>query len=177
MKLGILLLLVVWGTSACDSQITPGKDGVIDEVLEDDPAPDFSSWITFDADGKFSFDGPPELVDREVEGIDSFVGLYDAESISVQFDYGNATLPSDDCWDALLTCRFEDRVFGPFSGRVFEATLPSSQPERGSIRYLAWADVEQINAHGTRLSLIAYSFSPADTTALVAIARSVSFPE
>lgn len=46
-----------------------------------------ADWVTVDV-GPFSFRTPPDLIDQEVQGIDSLVGQYERDGMSVGFDFG-----------------------------------------------------------------------------------------
>jgi hypothetical protein len=45
-------------------------------------------WITVKAGTAFTFEAPPDLHSVPVQGIDSFVGEYQGDHFSLQFDYG-----------------------------------------------------------------------------------------
>ncbi|MDW3217007.1 MAG: hypothetical protein R8F63_00230 [Acidimicrobiales bacterium] len=65
-------------TSTTTTTTTPGAD-----------APDCvgADWVAVDA-GPFSFHRPPDLVDQEVQGIDSLVGFYERDGMTAGFDFG-----------------------------------------------------------------------------------------
>ncbi len=47
-----------------------------------------AGWVVYDARGVFTFRGPADLKDQQVQGIDSFVGEYRSDRFEVYFDYG-----------------------------------------------------------------------------------------
>jgi hypothetical protein len=46
------------------------------------------SWTRFKAGNAVSFEAPPETKPGPVQGIDSFVGRYAGDNMSIDFDYG-----------------------------------------------------------------------------------------
>ena len=54
-----------------------------------------SDWKKIDASGSFSFSLPNDMVQLEIQGIDSFVQVYSNEDLRISFDYGPYSRPTN----------------------------------------------------------------------------------
>jgi hypothetical protein len=52
-------------------------------------------WQSIEAEKAFTFKAPPDLQPEQVQGIDSFIGRYVSQSMTVSFDYGWYSDPMD----------------------------------------------------------------------------------
>ena len=87
------------GTTVATSQ-DPGPDAD-DPVTETTDAPGAcadESWQTVDV-GDFSFRLPAELIDQELQGMESLVGEYVGDGLTVSFDYGSFSSEFDELDD------------------------------------------------------------------------------
>ncbi len=144
-----------------------------------------ADWIAFDADGKFTFMGPPSLEQQEITGIDSFVGYYHAESIDVVFDYGRYS-PEVACsrYVEYITCRLTESEIDGRAARVLIGTrqLPPSLRSYfgGPILYSTQLRIDEVaeDPYG-KIDLFFRADSPemSDTTWLKMIIYSVKISE
>lgn len=143
------------------------------------------AWIEFDAGGKFTFTGPPDLEPQEITGIDSFVGYYQGERMAVEFDYGRFSpeVACSSAWE-YIHCRVADDEVNGRAARVLTGAQklpPSQQPLYGGpILYGAEVRIDNVAADsfGT-LDLVLRADSPqaSDTTWLKMIVYSVKLGE
>lgn len=158
-----------------------------EQVVEDDEQPSDDDkkttddnlqipgdWIKIEPDSIFFFMAPPDVVDQEAAGIDSFVGLYKGDRISVGFDYGPFTTPTKTCWEGYLNCRLVRPILDGKPANIFISQMTSRTPSLGPVLYGVTVEVERFD-HGNRLSFHASSHVAADTTNLRLIAYSIEF--
>jgi hypothetical protein len=86
MRTALFTLAALLTLAAC------GDDSpeVADEPTTAPPSPGDCAgddWVTVDT-GKFSFRTPADLVDQEVQGIDSLVGQFVGDTMTLGFDFG-----------------------------------------------------------------------------------------
>ena len=162
---GVLLL------SGCDTTNFES----IDEPENNQPIAIPEDWISIEPDSIFLFKAPPDLVDQEITGIDSFIGLYRGERIVVGFDYGPYYVPNAECWDGYLECRLERALIDGMVARVFSSKMVSQDQSLGSILYQVTVELEESFDGYNYLFFNAGSYTPEDTTSLRLIAQSIDF--
>lgn len=107
-----------------------------------------NDWKTVDA-GKLSFEAPPDIVEQEVQGIDSYVRAYASPTMRVSFDYGSYSDP--------LTQQRDTREYWIHGrlARVFSETTVSDAPT-GTFPNLACAHFPRFDGEA-KLTLCASS--------------------
>ncbi len=123
---------VAWLALACacareaapdGSTAMPASDAVSANADEPHPAPP-EGWREF-ARGRIRFTAPADLVERELQGIDSLVGSYESAAFRVDFDFG---------WYS------DDSFGGRYDGRTMrDGTLETTTVGGRPARLAAWS--------------------------------------
>lgn len=133
-----------------------------------------AGWQAVDA-GPFSLGLPPGFQRREVQGIDSYVGQWDAPGgRAVSFDYGAWSSSLDEMEAALRDYRECTTEIGGHAVRIVSGFDEQGRIGEGGRKYVvaaAWRSVPP----GARLTVVASSRNGADLPALAAILHSVRF--
>ncbi len=161
--------VLLW--SGCDATSVESIDpSEIEQKIE---IPD--NWISIEPDSIFLFKAPPDLVDQERTGVDSFIGLYRGDRITVGFDYGPFFVPNTECWEGYLECRLERALIDGMVARVFSSKMLARDQSLGSFLYQVTVELEESSDGQNYLFFNASSYSPRDTTSLRLIAQSIDF--
>lgn len=122
-------------------------------------------WVRIDVKA-FSFYAPPDLKPIPVQGVDSFVGEYQGDSITLHFDYGrfSNSLDDRDCADYTSN---EEQI----GGKDAKIASFNAYGENVVGVYFPTAGGEEI-----RLTVTATGKSPADHDTAKAIFRTIRFP-
>jgi hypothetical protein len=135
---------------------------------------DTAGWTVVDT-GPFRFTAPREYRQRQVQGVDSFVGRWEASrGRRVTFDWGMYSSQLRD--DATHLQGFRDCAMeiGGQGVRVVSGYDAEGRWGDGTPVYVvaaAWRDVSP----GTHLTLAATGADPADLTVLLSVVRSIRF--
>ena len=70
------------------------------------------NWQTIDAKGRFSFRLPQEFIEKDTQGIDSYVGEFVGDSMKVTFDYGWYSNPLNDLESMQEYFEFNKKIEG-----------------------------------------------------------------
>jgi len=147
------------------------------EAGEED-APAFPpNWIEFRARDVFTFMGPDDLVNRPVQGIDSFIGDYRSQTIRVFFDYGWYSPPAE-CRSTELECETEQIEVDGKQATLLRGRM---RDHEGNAFFIAMVYVPEVKRDPyfediwDRLSLFATSVQEQERDVLELIVRSVDF--
>ena len=176
----LLISLALFCKASCEL-FGDNRSSVVED-LTDIPA----DWIEFDAEGKFTFMGSPDLKKRDdITGIDSFVEAYRGERFHVFFDYGRYS-PRVECSPQIeyIACRVTESEIDGRAARVRISTKrlrPSLQSFFGGpIMYSAQMRIDEVaeDRYGKiDLFLAAYSPEVSDTTHLKVLIHSIKISE
>lgn len=122
-------------------------------------------WVLMD-EKSFSFYAPPDMRPFPVEGVDSFVGEYHGNSITLYFDYGrfSNSLDDRDCTDHTSN---EERIDGK------DAKIASFHANGENVVGVYFPNA---GGEGIRLTVTATGKSPTDFDTAKAIFRTIRFP-
>jgi hypothetical protein len=137
------------------------------------PGADTVGWTVVDA-GPFKFSIPPGYQQRPLDGIDSYVGRWEAPGGgSLHFDWGMYSGSLGNYPDHLRDAAECTMEIGGHPAQVVRG-LDTAAWRGGRPVYVAAAAWPNVRTH-THLSLIASSPAASDAPVLVSIVRSVSF--
>jgi len=85
LRISLIVLLSLALTVVAQTQTAPAAP----EKIPND-------WKLFQASARFSFWGPPDLKEENVQGIDSYVGQFVSPKMILTFDYGMYSNPLND---------------------------------------------------------------------------------
>ncbi len=123
-------------------------------------------WKTIDARGQFSFTTPPDLKFQEVQGIDSYVGLYVSPTLRVGFDHGQYSSPLDEIAEKPGAVSNEETIHGR------KARIVTDQ----HTVYVYFAKTNDDANNHNKLELDVEFKDPATLADAMAIIRSIQFP-
>lgn len=130
-----------------------------------------SSWIEFRVDDLFTFMAPPDLIEEQVQGIDSFIGRYRSDSLTVFFDHGpySAFPACDSVYYEACTAEWID--LDARKTKFLRATFSGSSHFIAEVYVLAVGDIH------ADLNVVAIGFQKETQNVLELIVRSVDFIE
>ena len=128
-----------------------------------------SGWVQIDA-REFSFYVPPDMKAVPVQGIDSFVGEYKGESISLDFDYGHWSNRLDDEEEPNFIAN-EERIGGK-KARVVSYDAPNSIH---TYDYAIAVHFREVNENDNRLTVYATCKTANDRETARTIFRTIKF--
>lgn len=126
-------------------------------------------WVQIDA-RNFSFHVPPDVKAVPVQGIDSFVGQYEGDSISVGFDYGMYSDPLD--YKGRPGYRSRDERIGGKRAKIVSYYNPATGH---SFDYATGAHFPEVNGNGLKLTVHVMCRTTNDYETAQTIFRTIKF--
>jgi len=130
--------------------------------------PHFPGWVLMD-EKAFSFYAPPDMKSLPVQGVDSFVGEYHGDSITLHFDYGRFSNPLENR-DGTGVSEYSSQV-ELIGGKNAKVVSLHSYGEK-----LVGVYFPSAGGEGIRLTVTATGKTPSDYETAKTIFRTIQFP-